>query len=95
MSPAKVACLCGIAVFLTIWVTLAAMGIEQDSGTYSLVAAVVIGISVYMVMQIPPYRGRAILPGGWTVSAIIAIAISIISIVITIVIAIIQHQNAV
>ena len=93
MKPAKAAALFGIVVFLTIWMTLTAMGIERDLGTYSLVAAVVTGILVYMAMKILAHKSWTISEGGWTASAIISTAISVIGIVVTIVTAIIQHQN--
>lgn len=88
MTPIKASLLSGLVVFLTIWITLTAMGIEADSGTYSLVAAVVIGILIYMAMHVPAYKNSTMVQGGWTSSAIVSTVLSVVGIVVTIVIAI-------
>ena len=93
MTPLKAAVLSGIVVFLTIWITLISMGIESDSGTYSLVAAAVIGILIYMTMHMPVYKSRTITQGGWTSGAIISTALSVIGIIVTIATAIIAQTK--
>ena len=88
MTPIKASVLSGIVVFLTIWITLTAIRVERDAGTYSLVAAVVIGILIYMAMHVPLYNQNSpITQSGWTSSAVVSTVISVIGIVVTIVIA--------